>query len=485
MQLDDVSAELRPRGPWEAVDLGFAMTRRQFPRLLAAWALTVVPLWIVLLICSRWVPLWLVLLAIWWMKPIYDRVPLFILSRSLFGAPPRLREVLRAWPGMIVRRFVPLMLLRVPWLCVAPAFSWARVLLLPVVDLEGQKGRGFKERQMVLLQSAGGTTGALAVLCGLYEVLLVFGLLTLGGQMIADPAGAFELGEAFMDTTFRRGQIPPWLAWSLITGYLCAMTLVELFYVGAGFGLYINCRTILEGWDVEIAFRRLAQRLARAAAVIAVLGAGVLHAQNAVAQAPGDVIKRVMAHEDFKVHTVETWQAVPEADDIAPATDAGWLAVVGDVLFYAAVIGAVVYLVWLVWRNRHVFRRTASSTGRVVAPRTVMGMDVSPESLPDDILAAARLRWQEGDGRGALSLLYRGALVWLVHSAHLPVRESDTEGDCVRHTRTLREPARRTYFETLTGEWVRVAYAGRAPAGEEIERLLTAWPFSGKESDAP
>ena len=34
MKLEDVTAQLRPRGSWEAVDLGFALTRRHFPLLL-------------------------------------------------------------------------------------------------------------------------------------------------------------------------------------------------------------------------------------------------------------------------------------------------------------------------------------------------------------------------------------------------------------------------------------------------------------------
>jgi hypothetical protein len=37
MRLEDITAEVRPRGRWEAVDLGFAMVRRHFGRLLIAW----------------------------------------------------------------------------------------------------------------------------------------------------------------------------------------------------------------------------------------------------------------------------------------------------------------------------------------------------------------------------------------------------------------------------------------------------------------
>ena len=47
------------------------------------------------------------------------------------------------------------------------------------------------------------------------------------------------------------------------------MLLLEPFYVAAGFGLYLNRRTLLEGWDIEVALRRIAERHAAAAVIAA------------------------------------------------------------------------------------------------------------------------------------------------------------------------------------------------------------------------
>jgi len=489
MKLEEVTAQLRPRGSWEAVDLGFALTRRHFPLLLASWSLTVMPLWALLLLASRWIPMGWVLLAIWWLKPVYDRVPLFVLSRSLFGATPKLREVLRAWPGMLVRRLPWLLVARVPWWIAGPAFSWARPLLLPVIDLEGQRGGAWKTRRAVLLRQAGGTALSLLMLCGLYETILVFALLTLGSQLAADPLGAFELGDAFVEAVFRRGQMAPWLEWCLIGGYLAAMTLVELFYVGGGFGLYLNSRTTLEGWDVELAFRRLARRLGKAAAILtaALLPLGTAHADD-TKSAPqlsteSQAIRDVLAHEDFKVHERETGSWERDGNEPRPGINApGWFQALGNVLFYAVITGLCVLVAWLIWKNREFFmRRDRAGKAAPTGPRTLMGMDVAPDSLPADIAAAARARWEAGDARGALSLLYRGALSWLIHSAHAPVRDGDTEGDCLRHANAITEPVRREYFAVLTGQWVTVAYAQRVPAVLEVERLLASWPFAGEE----
>jgi hypothetical protein len=481
MRLEDVSAVIRPRGQWEAIDLGFAMVRRHFAKIIAAWSLTVVPLWLGLLALSWYIPLGWSLLAIWWLKPVYDRVPLFILSRSLFGATPTLGVVLREWPKMMVSRIIWILVFRFPWLVVIPHFSWSRSLTQTVIDLEQQRGKALKDRQQVLLRLASGRTGWLAMVCGLYEMLMVFALLTLGVMMSDDPTGLSGLGEAFIDMAFREGEMVGWLKWSLIAGYLFSMTFVELFFVGGGFGLYLNCRTQLEGWDIEITFRRLAKRLQKA--VVAIFFCAFASSASAIdiekkSSIEKSAIDEVLKHKDFEVVKVKREVSDEDSERQDMSLNADWLAAVGNILYYTVIVALVAWLCWLLYVNRHLFQRAAR--GPVVEKkgvRTIMGMDVTPESLPADIVAAARACWSNGDARGALSLLYRGSLSWLVHHDKLPVREGDTEGDCLRYTRRASEPAKRDYFAELTGQWVLVAYAERPPNAGEMERLFQSWPF--------
>src|SRR5690606_23002780 len=65
-----------------------------------------------------------------------------------------------------------------------------------------------------------------------------------------------------------------------LTNLLYALVLVvwEPIYVASGFSLYLNRRTILEGWDIELAFRRLRTRL-MPMLVPLLLGLGLLFAQ--------------------------------------------------------------------------------------------------------------------------------------------------------------------------------------------------------------
>ena len=62
-------------------------------------------------------------------------------------------------------------------------------------------------------------------------------------------------------------------------------------------------------------------------------------------------------------------------------------------------------------------------------------------------------------------------------------RESDTEDDCLRHSRRLVEAGQRTYFSEITGVWVQMAYGRNAPSEEAVRRLCETWPFEVSERE--
>ena len=64
-------------------------------------------------------------------------------------------------------------------------------------------------------------------------------------------------------TRFFEGQSASWtynLVWTVSAFLIIGL---DPFYVASGFSLYLDRRTALEGWDLEIAFRRMARRLHR------------------------------------------------------------------------------------------------------------------------------------------------------------------------------------------------------------------------------
>ncbi|MGB0776350.1 MAG: hypothetical protein ACPGUY_10920 [Akkermansiaceae bacterium] len=253
MQLEDVTAEIRPRAPWESIDLGCVLAGKHIGQVWRAWFLTVVPLWILLAVIMRNHPVWFII-VVWWLKPLYARVPLLVLSRALFGALPSLWEVVKAWPKMLVRRLF--------FTLVTGRFSPARCLSMPVSELEGLRKGSYRQR-VALLERNGGEGAVMATFVGLMLQLLVcFSLVAFVWVMM--PAHVTsqwwqELSSWLEYSEFSEMSLG--IFWSVAVVWMLGITVMEPFYVGAGFALYINSRTLTEGWDIELAFKRLGARL--------------------------------------------------------------------------------------------------------------------------------------------------------------------------------------------------------------------------------
>ena len=80
MNLDRLEIDASIRSGWQALDLGLLMARHWWRTLTLAGLLAMAPLASVLLIAFAGSPLW-VLGIVWWLKPFFERLPLFIASR--------------------------------------------------------------------------------------------------------------------------------------------------------------------------------------------------------------------------------------------------------------------------------------------------------------------------------------------------------------------------------------------------------------------
>lgn len=479
MRLEDMTVALRPRQPWEAVDLGCAMVRRDFGRLSVLWACTVLPLWVVVCVLLRSSPEWIPL-VVWWLKPLYDRVPLFFLSRAAFGVRPGFMETWKEWPRLWFKNFLPALLWR--------RLSFIRSFAMPAQMLEGLRGSAVNRRVKTLAMDGGGSGFSLSYAFSKIELVAWIGLMWGTYDML--PESAQPDWRGLFDALDVENTIPDAFLWWGAACHMVIVSLVEPFYVGAGFALYLNCRTRIEGWDVELAFRRMATRLAAAAAlVVALLMIGGFQSpvQAAESKDAAKVMKEVLKNPDFEVHKIKTKQWVPDEIDLPDAPDAprlDFLGLIGELLFWLLVAGLVVWLVIYLVNNRHLFISRGVSRAPVRAPKVVMGMNITRESLPDDIVAAARAAWAAGDFKEALSLLYRGSLSWLVTRRRVPITGSDTEEDCLTHVLVAGEKTEASYFKSLTGAWVQVAYAMMPVSDTEMNALCDQWPFVEKGGEA-
>lgn len=244
MNLEALELRLRPRDHWESMDLGVAMVQRWWRPLFAAWLALLLPLTLLLnLVLIE--HLWLVGLLLWWLKPLLDRIPLHILARAAFGEIPTVASTLRALPQLLFRRLFAALL----WERLDPG----RSAFLPVDQLEGFRGRERSRRRLLLGRQSPGAGGWLTVICFHLEMaidLALFALLWLAlPEFMAN-----NLAEQLME----HEQLAAFAVNGVV---MIGIAVMEPFYVAAGFALYLNRRTRLEAWDLEIGLRRLVERL--------------------------------------------------------------------------------------------------------------------------------------------------------------------------------------------------------------------------------
>jgi hypothetical protein len=159
----------------------------------------------------------------------------------------------------------------------------------------------------------------------------------------------------------------------------------------------------------------------------------------------------------------------------------GWLAALGrflsDTSRFLLWGGMAVLVALLLVSARHLvnlraFERRAKADAAV---SHVRDLDVRPESLPDDVGAAAWTLWQAGRVQDALSLLYRGALSRLIHEYRVPITSSATEGECLELARASLETPALRYVTQVVRAWEASIYGGRALSSAMGEALCTGF----------
>ena len=162
---------------------------------------------------------------------------------------------------------------------------------------------------------------------------------------------------------------------------------------------------------------------------------------------------------------------------------ARWLADTSRLLVWlGGLTGLAIFLV--VARQLWHGARDARALAAAVAVSHVRDLDVRPESLPDDVGAAARALWQAGREQAALSLLYRGALSRLIHRHAVPVEAASTEGECLALARRHAGTAAQAYFARLVRAWQAATYGAQAPT-EAIALALCDGFAAGLDATAP
>ncbi len=499
MDLDRMTVAIRPRNAWEAVDQGFAMAREWFLPLWYLWLAIALPFYLLASLLFPESP-WLVILIVWWFKPIYEPPLLFWMSRALFGETQNITKVLSQWLT-IVR---PQLLANLTWRRLSPNRSF----YMPIALLEGLRGAERKKRLLVLgrKQHAGGWLTVAGVL---FELALEISILLLLFVLLPEELRWVDLEQLILTP----GTLEEWLHH---IGNLLAMSLIAPFYVAAGFALYLNRRSELEAWDIEISFHRLnarrkhhgaAPRLGPAVIIVALLW-GLPGMDNPAAkpldidhERARDVIEEVLAQDAFgeKVQS-HYWKYIEQESGAEEGGHWFWdlllefiesltksSAAVGETLLW---IGGGLLLAYFVYKARSgrewLRPQSLNSKPRQSAPVSVMGLEIDPEKLPQDIGGEAYRLLNNGDTRAAMSLLYRGTLAKFVYKDLLEIPDSATEGECLLLVTAGQPPEQSRFFERLTRYWVQLAYDHQLPGRDLVESLCREWQMvcAGNENAA-
>ena len=491
MRLDQVQVELRPRSPWEAMELGIALVRRHARAIWVPWLWVTLPLFAALNALAWSVDLVpLAAFAMWWLKPVFDRVPLFVLSRAVFGQAPGARETLaaqRRWGGRAMLDYLT-------WRRLGPA----RALYLPVDLLEGGAGSG--ARRQVIGGSARGMAILLTLACANFEAVLVFGMYA-SVVLFVPVEFLSESARALWTLAF---EAPP--RWAQLAGNALvwiASSAIEPFYVGAGFGMYLNRRTQIEGWDIELAFRRLRTRIGGASAALLVAATLCLPAPRAAAAndapkaAPAPpTLPRVFGEvEDaraFKAateaayrdpllspeRTVTRWVPRDPRKPRKASEVPAWLQRVGDAI---AVLGE--YGLWflfgglallLAWTRKTwwPWMRDMAATPAPAATALRLEPHAEAEALPADPAAVARELWAAGRRRRALALLYRASVAAMAARIDTVLVPGATEAECLKAARRMADADDRDAFAQAVRVWQYAAYAERLPDDAGFDALV-------------
>lgn len=504
MRLDDARAEFRTRRAFEAADFGVHIARR------FAWPIARAVL-VYSLLPSLLVTAWLIhhdlsglaIFGVFWLRPLDARLALLVVSRGLFGEIPTLAQTGKL--ALTAGRK------RLFWDLTFGRFSPMRAVTLPVAVLEGLSGALLRKRLPIATSGLAGIALATALACLGLEVAVA-----LGGNYLIEQITEFRNA-----TGPGRVSSAPYLDAlpdddrarfaRVAIAYAIAAPVGEVLLTTMGFALYLNRRTIVEGWDIELAFRRLARRVA-GPLVLLFAFASIASADVDDGGAPivlegsGDETDRVrpwwegyvfdapdessleaqldtiFARPEFGGERIEKGvrlkkKAVPE-----PSTEESGLvdfvmtllrfvAEAGIWAFYAllaalavfALLRSLPYLRSAGWR-RPTKEAVTRSEGEWI--RRDAGV------VLDGALVRARALAREGRALEALSLLYVASLEVLSSRRRLELSHDATEGECLRAVRRRAPADEAARFAAITRAWQLAAYRGELPAEAELEHLL-------------
>jgi len=477
---------LRRRSAWEAADSGVLLWRSNFTCLIPFFA---VPVWI-FAGCLSLLPdnlVYLSCLILWWLKPLFDRLVLHVISVRFFGsqAAHHTKELLRGLFGTLCRALPGDLLWR--------RFNPGRAAYTAVRVLERGANKLFQQRKKALVSGGLGFCSLIGVLCLILEGMLLFGevLFAILVSEMVFPAGSpfLQNDSAVFDILF-------------FAAFCFNYVLVESLYVCMSFGLYINSRVELEGWDLQIMFRKFAVAAPREKApgpaiktlpVICLLFFILLgtasppaHAEEtvepfpeffpAVSESALEDLEAILSSDDFGSER-EGWgirfKYSREESEIPDVDVDSWLHEIRQV--FGFILRLVVILV-LIGSLAFAFYWLSKLRRKGLFPLHDMGKSyvnplMSGES-PESLFTKADDFFHKGSPREAWAAWLAGCLGAYTRDHYVSFPVDATEYGCLALACSALG-GKAEGFGEFVEDWILLAYGGRPPAEDAFKRALS------------
>ena len=463
---------LRSRSVWEAVDSGVLLWRSNFVYFIPFFA---VPVWVTAC-CLRlfsgelfFIPYF----GLWWLKPLFDRLVLHIVSKRFLGSSSQLNlkdlgsgisEMRRGLLGdLLWRRLSP-----------------GRAARMPVRVLERLGAKQFAQRKKVL--EGGGIN-----FCSLISVL---GLALEAALLIGEILFVLMTTSLFFPTAVEYLEENKQIAEIFIFAAFCFnYILVESLYVCMGFGLYINSRVEVEGWDLELLFKKFSRPLTIALLVCLL----TVLPFSAYSQSTGDFpddfpvadaqaildLKEILASPDFGSER-EGWTIRFKDSDYDELSDLDFEAglekirnLFGFMLRFFVVLIILAFAVfvfyWLIKNRRQIIRRElfAKKPFWLVKNR----QPEMPWESAELLFSKAEDFFRKGNLREAWAACFSGCLGAYALSCSVTFPPDATEYECLGLVREAADYGERDFGE-IVQNWILFAYADRPPDKRAFEKAL-------------
>lgn len=501
MELNQLAIKARRRNPWQVFDLSQLFVRQHWWAISKVYAAIALPIFV---ICWLVFPIEWAMWLVWLLKPAFERPMLDYLGKTSFSQPTTTWSCLTSFKQV---NFGQLLLA-----CTIYRLSPNRAYLAPVEQLEKQSGSAAQKRKQLLVHRCKHNQIGWITLCVHFEMLLLIGLITLVYTFI--PEGiTIDSQLSWESFTYS------WLFDVYYLLYFFSLMLIAPFFVTGGFLMYLNSRIELEGWDIELAFKRIAGRVKQLSSqsgmvsswIIAaiIISLSYLPSTPAMAQT-GDSVELskneqltpvqqkirdnvASIYQDQELVVSETmW--IPKFDDqVEP--DLSWLdslkgffkalANISPILGYlmwGLVIALCCWVVYQIYLHAHLWFKPSSiksvSSNNAAkkhfdAPNFLQ--PINNQSWPSNLLNAALDANQQQQTRLALTYLLRHALQLVDKQYPELLHPSMTEQECQRALAKLLPSETNSLYQSLLDCWCKQAWAHQVIEAQQILNLIEAF----------